>query len=160
MTNEERRKRAQERLRNKKPHIAYISSDYAIPKSQETDEYFGEWYYYQISRTLGLESDFGHPEIETLITFSVDCGGNSVLRDISEAVRNGARFCVGDKAKFNRNYCSEYTVEFRQSNSCYGPCIRAVVLGIEEEYQSLSEKEAFEWIESHGPLIDPYEAYY
>ena len=54
----------------------------------------------------------------------------------------------------------EYTVEFRNSENCYGPCLRIVVLGIEEEFQSLPEKEAWEWLLAHGPLVDPYEEYY
>ncbi len=157
MTIEERRKKIRERMKNRKPGVAYVSSNYAAPFA---DEFGFSPYYYQISSTLGLARDFGHPDIEALITFDVDFGGDSVVRHLAERVRGGEKFSAGQQVTVPGNYWQKtFTVEFRESENAYGECLRAVVLGLEEEYQSLPEREAFEYLAAHGPLKDPYERY-
>ena len=157
MTNEKKRKRIREGMENRKPGVAYVSSNYAVPFA---DEFGFSPYYYQISATLGLSRDFAHPDIEALITFEVDCGGDSVVRHLAERVREGERFAAGQRVTVPGNLWQKtFTVEFRESENAYGKCLRAVVLGIETEYQSLPEREAFKFLCSHGPLKDPYERY-
>ena len=127
-----------------------------------TDEQLEDvWYvpthYRQFSCTLGMERLDGHPNVETLITFRLENMGHSVLTDIVKAVEKGARYAAGDRATFTRPdaFHEPYTVEFRESENGYGPCLRAVVLGIEEELQRLPTAEADALIASHDPLIDP-----
>lgn len=159
MTEEVRRRRREERRRNRKPMVSYISSDYAVPTPDGEDAFWYPSYYYQITRTLGLEQQCSHPELQTLITYSVENGGYSLLGNLAQRVRKGARFAAGERVEVP---CAYYewetcTVEFRESKDEYGPCLRAVVLGLEEEYQALPSEEADRWLIAHGPLYDPYE---
>lgn len=169
---------ANRRRRPVKPHVSYISTDYAVPFHDEDDEWWFPDYYYQISNTLGLSERFDHPELEAFITFDVAEGGYSVLRYLCSNIEKGAKYKAGDRIELplTNNYgggnlddlLDELTddtdststcrvVEFVESQNSYGPCLRAVVLGIEEKYQSLSENDAIKWLYDHGPLIDPYE---
>ena len=126
MTIEERRKKIRERMQNRKPGVAYVSSNYAAPFA---DEFGFSPYYYQISSTLGLPRDFSHPDIEALITFDVDFGGDSVVRHLAERVRGGEKFSAGQQVTVPGNYWQKtFTVEFRESENAYGECLRAVVL--------------------------------
>ena len=153
-----------------KPGIAHCFSNYAVPKSNDGLEVDDDiwWtmpsYYYQIGNTMGMERLYQHKELECFITFSVEDEGCSILRQVEAKIRNGARFSDGERLVIKKDgsflFDDEYTVEFRNSENCYGPCLRIVVLGIEEEFQSLPEKEAWEWLSAHGPLIDPYASYY
>ena len=140
--------------RRVKVGTAIISSGYT-PCSDE-DQF--PLYFYQISRTLGLEK-YGHPELETLITLSVNNGGSSILRYLVRCVESGQRFMRGQRFVIPRsidNYL-EYVVEFQPSNDEYGFCLRAVVIGIEEEYQSMPSENAYEFLASTGELLDPYD---
>lgn len=159
MTEEERQRRREERRKNRKPGVGYVSSDYAVPAPDEEDEFWIPSYYYQIARTLGLKQ-YGHPELQALITYSVEYGGYSLLKYLAQRVREGVRFAAGEQVEIPHRYPSWgplCTVEFRESRDAYGPCLRAVVLGLEEEYQALSSEEADRWLMAHGPLYDPFE---
>ncbi len=158
MTEEERQRSREERCKNRKPGVAYVTSNYAEPAPDEEDEFWYPSYYYQIARTLGLKR-YGHPELEALITYSVDNGGYSLLKYLAQRVREGVRFAAGEQVEVP---CAYYewetcTVEFRESRDAYAPCLRAVVLGLEEEYQALPSEEADRWLTARGPLYDPYE---
>lgn len=158
MTEEGRQRRREERRKNCKPGVAYVSSDYVLPTPDEEDEFWIPSYYYQIARTLGLKR-YGHPELETLITYSVERGGYSLLTYLARLVREGASFAAGMRVEIPDRYPGWVlcTVEFRESQDAYGPCLRAVVLGLEEEYQAPPSKEAERWLMAHGPLCDPAE---
>lgn len=157
MTEQERKTR-RVRVRNAKPYPGIAFTNYA---SIEDDEGFA-FYYLQISRTLGLERSYDHPELQTLITLSTEAGGSSVLTYLVKQVRNGVRYHAGDRVEVPDPFCPQslHTVELRESCDCYGPCLRAVVLGMEDAYQSMSEGEALAYLNAHGPLTDPYAAYY
>ena len=152
MTEQERNTR-RVRVRNTTPYPAIVSSDYA----PVTESDFA-LYYLQISRTLGLAENYGHPELQTLISLSGNNGGYSVLNYLVKQIQKGARYQAGDRVTIP-DFFGNYTVEFRESRDTYGACLRAVVLGLEDNFQSLNENEAFAYLNAHGPLIDPYVGY-
>lgn len=136
--------------------VAVSFSHIAYPKSYEEEDWFPSCYL-QIARTFGLKTKYGHPEIETLITFRTDNLGYSVLKQLITAVKNGERFSHGDRTKVTGSFYWEkdVTVEFREVNSPHGAYLRAVVLGLEEDFQSLSKEDADSFLNSLAPLIDP-----
>ena len=146
------------RRRPFKPSVGIVCGDIADLTPAEIDE--EEWdipsYYLQISRTLGMERVHGLPEVQTLITHTIEYMGHSVLEDLLRAVREGVRFKAGDRLTLTpRNTWKEpYEVELRESADNYGPCLRAVVLGIEEDFQSLPTEEAETALLAYAPLID------
>ncbi len=158
MTQEERRARLEERRKNRKPSVSYVISNITTPcAAEDFEDYCGFWFYYQTATTIGLQRDFNHPNLECFITFTCDYGGHSVLQQLGARVKKGERFAAGDRTTVVDTFKLPWEVEFRESQNPYGPCLRAVVLGIGEEFQSLSYQEADEWLNSHGPLIDPYQ---
>mgnify|MGYP003293447556 CR=1 FL=1 len=87
MTDKERRERLEERRKNRKPSVAYATSDIAWPYSPtEDEEDLGPWFYYQVATTIGLDWKFNHPNIEAMITFHCNQGGYSVLRQLGERI--------------------------------------------------------------------------
>ncbi|MBO5358930.1 MAG: hypothetical protein J6A78_06385 [Clostridia bacterium] len=116
-------------------------------------------YYLQYARTLNLERDYGHPNIQALINFNVEMGDHMVINQVYRAIKKGAYFKAGDRFTVREDYGfkREHTVEFFDTEDCYGTCLRAVVLGLESELQSLPTNEALAQIEAVGPGIDPYE---
>lgn len=156
MTFEERHARRMERLRNKKPHAAFIVGNYTTPTCEE-DALCPAAYYLQIASTLGLYR-YDHPELEAFISFDMMYTGHSVLTYLAQTIYNGARYAAGDRAEVPGYFPYErYTVEFREFRNERGSYLRAVVLGIEEEFQALPTPEAEEWLAARGPLIDPCE---
>ncbi|MBR7142381.1 MAG: hypothetical protein IKD06_02455 [Clostridia bacterium] len=134
-------------------------SDYAAPKPDSNEEdRFSPPYYFQISETYGLESRYGHPELEALLTFHVENGGHSVLSYLVKSIENGARYTHGQQMTIppHTPFDTPHTVEFRRFEDKRGSYLRAVVLGVEEAYQSLSSQEAHDYLVSQGPLTDPY----
>lgn len=113
--------------------------------------------YMQIARSLGVDRDYNHPNIEALINFDVELGHHSVLEKILNDIKNGARYAAGDRTTI-RGYPlnEEYTVEFRESHDEFGYCLRAVVLGIAEEYQSLPTDKAYDYLKKQESLWDPF----
>ena len=156
MTFEERHARRMERLRSKKPHAAFTFSNYAVPVCEE-DPLCPAAYYLQIASTLGLYR-YDHPELEAFISFDMMYTGHSVLTYLAQTIYNGARYAAGDRAEVPGCFPYErYTVEFREFRNERGSYLRAVVLGIEEEFQALPTLEAEDWLAARGPLIDPCE---
>ncbi len=122
------------------------------------DDWFPS-YYLQYARTLNLEEDYGHQNIQALINFDVEMGNNTVVNQVFRAIKNGASFKAGDRfiVREQNGFREEHTVEFSETKDCYGPCLRAVVLGVEAELQALPTEEAVEQLENSGPAIDPYQ---
>lgn len=145
------------RCRSTRPSIVVGGIADVRTDEELEDPWYVPSHYRQFSCTLGMERLDGHPNVETLITFRLENMGHSVLSDVVEAVVKGARYAAGDRATFAHSdaFREPYTVEFRASENVYGPCLRAVVLGIEEELQALPTAEADALIASHDPLIDP-----
>lgn len=146
----------QEIKRRVRVGTAVTFSHIAYPKSYSEEDWFPDCYL-QIAQTLGLKTKYGHPELETLVTFSMEGLGYSVLKQLITAVENGERFSGGDRTRVTGSFyrTKDVTVEFRNSENCYGPCLRAVVLGLEEEFQNMSSDEASEYLHALSPLIDP-----
>lgn len=158
MTNEKRLAARRERLQNRRPRAAISFSDYAVAGSEDPE--FGwdfDGYYLQIANTIGLYH-FDHPEIEALISFHMDLTGHSIVTYLADAVRDGARYAPGDRVEVPGPFpWNRHTVEFRAFTNARGTYLRAVVLDLEEEFQSLPTDEAYNWLTAYGPLIDPCE---
>ena len=137
-------------------NVAVSFSHIAYPKNYDEEDWFPSCYL-QIARTFGLKTKYGHPEIETLITFNMDNLGYSVLKQLITAVKNGECFSHGDRTKVTGSFYWEkdVTVQFRKTENCYGEVLRAVVVGLEEKFQNMSSDEAHSYLHSLSPLIDP-----
>ncbi|MBQ8684415.1 MAG: hypothetical protein IJ518_07880 [Clostridia bacterium] len=160
MNEQERRRRREERLRNRKPGIGITFSNYAYPQvPADADEWWYPEYYLQYAATLGLERGYGHPEIEALITFNTTYTGHSVVSYLVKTIKDGARYASGDRVDIPGFYSWQVlgTVEFRESRNSYGPCLRAVVVGVEEAFQSLPYDEIDPYLMANGPTYDPCE---
>ena len=153
MTNrEERRRRA-------KPGPAIVSGDCVAPWEEDDEELWFSAYYLQLAQTLGLRR-FDHPEIAARITFTLQNGGADVLRQLCHMVVQGRRFAAGDRVEITVGPWRESrTVELRQHTTVYGQCLLAVVLGVEEDFQQLSEEAAQDRIAQSRYPIDPYARY-
>lgn len=147
----------EKRRRRFKPKAAVVVGDLADPNYDAEDVWYVPSYYLQHSCTLGMKRIHNHPEVEALISFHRDMMGHSVLTDVMTAVQNGAHYAAGDRATFPVPHAlfDTYTVEFRESTNCYGPCLRAVVLGMEEAFQALPTAEADAAISAYPDRIDP-----
>lgn len=124
----------------------------------------GDWeggfsYYLQSARSLGLEERYQHPDIQALINFDPEMGRHSVLEAILNTIYEGAKYAPGDRLTLPaaNPWDIEHTVEFRSIEDAYGKCLRAVVLGLEEEFQSLADKDVIPAMEKRGQLTDPFE---
>lgn len=127
-----------------------IRTGYAFTKSSYAyrgDKYDSD-YRLQVSRSLGLESHYNHPDIETLINFSLGEYGNRVLEHILYLISTGKQYKVGDRETITLqdSWVKSCVVEFRKSEDRFGKCLRAVVLGMEKEFQSLPTEKALEYI--------------
>jgi hypothetical protein len=160
MTSEEIIRKREERRKNRKPGLAVVTGGCVAVFDGDT-EWPAPQYYLQFSTTMGLNRDFGHPNIESLISTSSEAGGASIVYALARRVRSGERFSVGDRVEltFDGWGMSRCTVELRESANNYGPCLRAVVIGVEEELQNMEYADAEEHIASRGPIIDPWEGY-
>lgn len=103
----------------------------------------------QISRSIGLEDKCGHRDIQMLIALDDDENQHKVLEKILDSIENGKRYKAGDRVTVNCKNSSvrQCVVEFREAEDYYGKCLRAVVLDIEEEFQSLPTEKAFECLD-------------
>ncbi len=148
-----------ERRTRHKIGLCTIFSPCAVPLLDDDEDWPS--YYYQACRTLNMRSLYDHPEIEALITFSTENGGQTIVKYLARCVKEGARYRAGDRVsipdRYGRPHCTVEFKEFTDEHHC--PALRAVVLGLEKEYQAIPFHEAFEFIEAHPDTIDPYEGY-
>lgn len=123
---------------------SFTSSSYAF---RGCDEYDCD-YRLQVTHSIGLENDYNHPDIEMLINFNRGEHGNRVLEDILYSISTGKQYKAGDRETImlSDSRVKSCVVEFRESESRFGKCLRAVVLGMEEEFQSLPTEKALEYI--------------
>ena len=99
---------------------------------QPDEELWIPSYYLQLARSLNLYR-FGHPEIATRITFTVDYGGADVLWKLCRMVVAGQRFAPGDRVQLALGVWKErYTVAFYPHTTAYGDCLLAVVEELDE----------------------------
>ena len=149
---EERRER---KPRARRKGFAFVISDYC-----SVDEY-GFPPYKQIARSLGVDRDYDHPNIEALINFSPELGSHTVISYVLNKIAEVARLAPGDRITYSAPETSyqEYTIEFRESEDEYGPCLRAVLLGIMSEYQPLPSHEAHADICASPYRVDPLADY-
>lgn len=111
------------------------------------DEY-ADNYRLQIACSLGMDEHYDHPEIEMLINFNREERDNRMFEGILYSIATGKRYKVGDRATITSENAliKSCVVEFRESENSFGKCLRAVVLGMEEEFQSLPTDKALEYI--------------
>lgn len=148
-------KKNREERRKRRKGFAFTISDYC-----PTNE-CGFPPYKQIARSLGVDWDYDHLNIEAMINFDPSTGQHTVMSFVLNQIAAGARFSHGDRISYRAGHWNdEYIIEFRESEDSYGPCLRAVVLGIEEEFQSLPSDEAYALIATSADRIDPMESYY
>lgn len=117
--------------------------------------------YKQIARSLGVDRDYDHPNIEAMINFDPTLGQHTVMSHVLKTIAGGARYAPGDRIDYQTGspWNEAYIIEFRASCDDYGPCLRAVVLGIEEEYQSLPSEAAYAHISAYAMRRDPFNGY-
>ncbi len=97
----------------------------------------------EVSRTLGMTWHFGHPDVEALYKFSDQPYNNPLLSLIHSNVSKGICYKAGDRLSFRAGVCEdEYTVEFRSVTVNGEEMLRAVVLELDGEYQSLPTADA------------------
>ena len=142
--------------RGPKAGLALVCGNCIPPQPDEDEELWIPSYYLQLARSLNLYR-FGHPEIATRITFTVDYGGADVLWKLCRMVVAGQRFAPGDRVQLALGVWKErYTVAFYPHTTAYGDCLLAVVEELDEEFQRLPEAAAEERIARHPHPIDPY----
>ncbi|MGN0113699.1 MAG: hypothetical protein ACI396_00050 [Acutalibacteraceae bacterium] len=106
-------------------------------------------YTLQIFRTTEMEYLCGHPNIEMLIRLeNGETHGNITLDYILRSIIDGKKYKAGDRVTITPKYCETCSceVEFREYEDGRGKYLRAVILGIEKEYQSLTSEEAYKVI--------------
>ena len=111
------------------------------------DEY-ADNYRLQIACSLGLDEHYDHSDIEMLINFNREERDNRIFENILYSIATGKRYKAGDRATITSENAliKSCVVEFRESENSFGKCLRAVVLGMEEEFQSLPTDKALEYI--------------
>lgn len=121
---------------------ALLFSPVTFVSSEDWDaDYVLQW-----GRTLGLDRYKGQQDIEVLVDFCTGDFNHSVLQSLVKRVVRGERFRLGDIIRIQDNICGQsYTVEFRKSCDWYGRCLRAVIVGIEREYQSMNTEKAADY---------------
>ncbi len=141
MTIEERIRRREERMKNRKPALAVVCSS---PKMQRfTLESPAVRF---VCQSFGLPNSCGHPDIELLYEFDMQEYSTPLLRFLFDQIQEGARFSAGDRVTYHRG-CHDYTVEFRPAESNpYGPMLRGVILELDMAYQELPSEEAINLI--------------
>lgn len=125
----------------KYPAISYTRM---VPVYAEDDP---EWVtaYRQVACTHGLSRQ-GLPELEVLLTRTAE--NCSILSDaLREMQVSGARYAAGDRVTFGQGGY-RYTVEFRRSYCPSGACLRIVVPGVDEDFQSLPANTATYLVEN------------
>ena len=95
-----------------------------------------------------MDEHYDHPEIEMLINFNREERDNRMFEGILYSIATGKRYKAGDRATITSENAliKSCVVEFRESENSFGKCLRAVVLGMEEEFQSLPTDKALEYI--------------
>lgn len=122
--------------------IAYTISDVAFTR----DDDWSADYVLKAGRTLGLYRGTGQQDIEVLIDFRTGEYSHYLLQALVNKITRGERFRNGSTTEVYDEVAGEtYTVEFRKSSDCYGRCLRAVVAGIEHEYQSMPADKAAQY---------------
>ena len=141
--------------RRVKPGLAVTCGNCIPPQPEEDDPWYAP-YYLQLAQSLNLHR-FGHPEIATRITFRADYGGADVLWQLCRRVASGQRFAPGDRVQIRTGvWKDDRTVVFIPHATEYGPCLLAVVEGVEEAFQQLCYADAAARIAAHPNPIEPY----
>lgn len=136
---------AEERKRRDIKGFAFATSSYTYRGYDGNNDY----YRLQVSCSIGIKDDYNHPEIETLINLSQGEYENSVITGIINLISTGKQYKAGDRETLTLQYSVQDScvVEFRESENCYGKCLRAVILGVQEEFQSLPTDDAIYYIQ-------------
>lgn len=138
MENEKNQAGCSRRKRPRKPSLAVVSY---TPKLHRF--YLEPGTFREICRTLGLNKDFGHPEIEVFYEFSEDEYSHSLLYAIFERISNGKRYAAGDKDTFFLSYeKKKCAVEFHEFQDSQGKYLRAVIVGLDAAYQAMPSGDA------------------
>ena len=111
----------------------------------------------QVARTIMLPMHFGQSDIEVLYKFSDEPYRYPLLELIHQNIKNGVRYKPGDRLSFTAgSFKKKYTAEFCKINAGGETMLRAVILELDKEYQSLPSEKAAEAViafyESKAPL--------
>lgn len=111
----------------------------------EADDFFGIPHK-EVAKSLGLSENDGQLEIEALLNYTDESGKNTILDFLlSNIVYKGVRYHAGDRVEIPLNFNGNtISVELREMKDDDGVYLRAVVIGIYEEYQCLSTKKVLE----------------
>ncbi len=110
----------------------------------------------QVSQTLGLYR-CGHPEIESLVSFRKNGEIVSLAELAARRVSSdGKHYDVGDLEEFSLAHGRTIRVCFLESANAYGPCLRAVALGMDSAFQVLPQRIAAQRIEKAPGAFSQY----
>ena len=97
----------------------------------------------QVARTFGMMRDFGHPDVEVLYNFGDEPYHYPLLSLIHSNVTKGVRYKAGNRISFKGGVFEEdFTVEFRNITVDGEQLLRAVILELDTDYQSLPTAKA------------------
>lgn len=97
----------------------------------------------QVARTFGMMRDFGHPDVEVLYNFGDQPYHYPLLSLIHSNVSKGMRYKACDRISFKGGVFEEdFTAEFRNITVNGEELLRAVILELDGEYQSLPTEQA------------------
>jgi len=106
-------------------------------------------YCLQVARSVGMSKSYNHPEIGMLININPRPYSNYLLEHILYRISQGALYKDGDVIDIRLTQTNElYTVKFKSIQDENEPVLRAIVLNLEEEFQTLSAKDALRYIQT------------
>lgn len=131
--------------RRKRTGYCYKTSARAYVECYDDD--FG--YCLQVARSVGMSKSYNHPEIETLININPRPYSNYLLEHILYRISQGALYKDGDVIDIRLTQTNTlHTVKFMTIQDKDESVLRAVVLNMEEDFQSMSTKEALSYIQT------------
>ena len=106
-------------------------------------------YCLQVARSVGMSKSYNHPEIEMLININPRPYSNYLLEHILYRISQGALYKDGDVIDIRLTQTNTlHTVKFMTIQDKDESVLRAVVLNMEEDFQSMSTKEALSYIQT------------
>ena len=132
---------------NRRKRTGYCYKTSARAYVECFDDDFG--YCLQVARSVGMSKSYNHPEIEILININPRPYSNYLLEHILYRISQGALYKDGDVIDIRLTQTNTlHTVKFMTIQDKDESVLRAVVLNMEEDFQSMSTKEALSYIQT------------
>lgn len=132
---------------NRRKRTGYCYKTSARAYVECFDDDFG--YCLQVARSVGMSKSYNHPEIEMLININPRPYSNYLLEHILYRISQGALYKDGDVIDIRLTQTNTlHTVKFMTIQDKDESVLRAVVLNMEEDFQSMSTKEALSYIQT------------